>query len=87
MFPTEPNVASANESVLGFGLNADQVAPYSGPPKGVTFAESTATVALENMFMRRLVPDTNCNAPTGGVKAAVYKALPFVMRMLPMNPV
>jgi len=58
-----------------------------GALKGVAFAESNVAVALVNMFMRRLVPVTNCSAPIGGVKLEVYKAVPFTMRTFPMNPV
>jgi hypothetical protein len=86
MFPTAPNLASGNEETLGLGLSGDQLAPFART-RGVIFAESTVAVALENMFMSRLVPATNCNAPSGGVKVAVYTALPFTIRTFPMNPV
>ena len=85
MFPTAPNVASGNE-IFELGLNIDQVALLARL-KGVTFAESTVAVALVNMFINRLVPATNCNAPTGGVKVEVYNARPFTIRVFAMNPV
>ena len=85
MFPTAPSVASANEAVFELGLNDDQLAWFKA--KGAAFAESNVDVALVNMFIRRLVPVTNCSAPTGGVKFAVYIAVPFTIRTFPMKPV
>jgi hypothetical protein len=53
----------------------------------VLFAESVKAVALENMFINKLVPATNVKADVGGVKFAVYNAVPLTMRTPPMKPV
>ena len=83
MFPIDPNVASV--LVVIFGLRANQYAWFE--PKDALFAESNVAVALVNMFMRRLVPLTNCKAPVGGVKLEVYNAVPFTIRTFAMKPV
>jgi hypothetical protein len=53
----------------------------------VLFAESVKAVALENMFINKLVPATNVKADVGGVKFVVYNAVPLMMRTPPMKPV
>jgi hypothetical protein len=81
-----PPPNDANVTTLPIGLNMDQAALlFNVNP--VPFAESVNAVALENMFINKLVPETNVKAEVGGVKFAVYNAVPLTMRTPPMKPV
>jgi hypothetical protein len=51
------------------------------------FAESVNAVALENMFINKLVPAMKVNADVGGVKFVVYNAVPLTIRTPPIKPV